>query len=343
MKISELKIALNCLFDSNTAVMVWGSPGIGKSYVVKEIAKEKGIGLIDPHVMTLDPVEARGTMKEKEERTIWCPPKYLPNDGTGILFLDEITQARGSTQRALLQFVYDSHCGRRLGDYILPKDWRIIAAGNFVSDNTDAVDLVKALRTRFCNLKVEFDAEEWLNWAIRNNLPSEIIAFGRFRPSCLYTYDAESDDINYACPRTFTEMAKSFYDLVKLPYNIKLEMVQGFLGNGPGLEFVTYLEVYKEIPDKIEILKNPKTFPVEPLLEKPSVTYALIGVLFDEIKNAMKKDDTETVNRAVTFAERLPKTYGVLLLKDAVNNISGILKCHKVIQWLKDNKGVMLD
>jgi hypothetical protein len=43
----------------------------------------------------LDPVDLRGLPRISADRAEWVPPKFLPLDGEGILFLDELTELNG--------------------------------------------------------------------------------------------------------------------------------------------------------------------------------------------------------------------------------------------------------
>ena len=77
------------------------------------------------------PVDLRGLPPRiAADQTEWVPPKFLPTTGKGILFLDELTSAPQMTQAGCYQLVLD----RKLGEYTLPDDWVVIAAGNPASE-----------------------------------------------------------------------------------------------------------------------------------------------------------------------------------------------------------------
>ena len=57
MRPSQIASALSYLIDVNQPVMIHGSPGVGKSDVVHQIAKQRGIELIDLRLSQLDPVD----------------------------------------------------------------------------------------------------------------------------------------------------------------------------------------------------------------------------------------------------------------------------------------------
>ena len=127
MKASSVLDALRVLVAARRPVFVWGSPGVGKSAVVGQLAKAMNIPLRDVRALLLDPVDLRGLpFLGTDGRSKWATPEFLPQDGAGILFLDELNAAPAMVQASCYQLVLD----RRLGEYTLPDGWAIIAAGN---------------------------------------------------------------------------------------------------------------------------------------------------------------------------------------------------------------------
>jgi len=122
LAIAILKSGLNV----NVPMFLWGPPGIGKSQIVAQVAADMSLPLIDIRAVLLDPVDLRGVPSVENGTTRWNPPNFLPSEGEGLLFLDELSQAPDSVQSSLLQLVLD----RKLGEYSLPDGWRILAAGN---------------------------------------------------------------------------------------------------------------------------------------------------------------------------------------------------------------------
>lgn len=125
MRPSQVTQALEYLIKAKQPVMLHGSPGVGKSQVVKQVADKLGIEMIDLRLSQLDPVDLRGVPSVDREKvgnkevgkTNWNVPSFLPTNGSGILFLDEINSATQATQAAAYQLVLD----RKLGDYELPR------------------------------------------------------------------------------------------------------------------------------------------------------------------------------------------------------------------------------
>ena len=128
----------------NISAMIWGAPGIGKSSIVSAAAKNSGYDFIDLRLSQLAPTDLRGLPvaihpKNNVERGIskWYPPEFLPKTGKGILFLDEINMAPPAMQGVAQQLILD----RKVGNYKVPEDWLIWAAGNRKEDRASVYEL----------------------------------------------------------------------------------------------------------------------------------------------------------------------------------------------------------
>ena len=130
MKPSKLYEALHALIGERVPLHIWGACGVGKSQIVSQVANDLDYDFLDVRAVQLDPVDLRGLPRIAADQTEWAPPKFLPNNGKGILFLDELTSAPQMTQAGCYQLVLD----RKLGEYLLPEGWVVIAAGNPASE-----------------------------------------------------------------------------------------------------------------------------------------------------------------------------------------------------------------
>ena len=92
MRTSETIEVLEGLIEAKIPTFLWGAPGIGKSSIVKAIAKEMNIVCIDLRLSLMDPTDLKGIpfYDQKSHTALWAPPAFLPKEGCGILFLDEL-------------------------------------------------------------------------------------------------------------------------------------------------------------------------------------------------------------------------------------------------------------
>src|SRR5476649_1729324 len=190
MKASQILNALRTLVRTRQPVFIWGEPGLGKSSLVKELAADLSIPLQDVRALLLDPVDLRGLpFLGPDGRSKWPTPDFLPQGGSGILFLDELNAAPAMVQASCYQLVLD----RKLGEYVLPDGWSIVAAGNRDSDRAVTSRMPTPLRNRFVHLDFEVDIQEWSAWAIQAKIRPEVIAFLRFRPALLSAFDRDNN------------------------------------------------------------------------------------------------------------------------------------------------------
>ena len=132
VSIGRLQKLMYIYVQKKKPFFIHGAPGIGKSSIVKQIANEKSVGFIDLRLALMDPTDLKGIpFYDKDSHTaLWAPPAFLPKDGEGILFLDELNAAPPSVQASAYQLILD----RQVGEYILPDGWAIVAAGNREGD-----------------------------------------------------------------------------------------------------------------------------------------------------------------------------------------------------------------
>ena len=175
VNITELKQLLEATPASHNIMLV-GNHGIGKSEILTEFFKEKGMEVVALFLGQMaDPGDLIGLpcKDEKTGKTDFMPPYWFPVDGKPIvLFLDELNRARPE----ILQTVMDLALNRKLAGKILPEGSRIISAVN-AGDQYQLTDLDPALVSRFNIVNFKPTAEEWLLWARKMKLDVRVTGF----------------------------------------------------------------------------------------------------------------------------------------------------------------------
>ncbi len=242
----ELYHQLQTLLISDTPVFIHGSPGIGKSYIVNDIAAKNSLEILDVRLSQLDAVDLRGIPTISNGQTKWMPPVFLPTDeeSEGILFLDELNSAPLSVQAAIYQLVLD----RKIGEYTMPKGWRIVCAGNKINDKGIVFKLPSPLINRMVHIVLEAKHEDFKIWAIKNNIHPFVIGFLGFRPDLLSSEPQSSTETNpaFCTPRAWDMLSNIIQKCENL--NSIHPIIYGTVGYGAGIEFVSFVKVYKTLP-----------------------------------------------------------------------------------------------
>lgn len=151
--------------DAGISMWIWGPAGVGKSSLVRQVAEDHDMACIDFRLSQIESSDLRGLPDRQDGRTVFLPPKTLPEPDTGrpgILFLDELNRASSDVLQAAFELVLD----RKIGDYRLPDTWRVVVAGNF-GDEYDVRQPDPALASRFCHLALATGPdyrEEWVRY-----------------------------------------------------------------------------------------------------------------------------------------------------------------------------------
>jgi hypothetical protein len=166
-------------------------------------------------------------------------------------------------QAALFQLVLE----RRLGDYVLPDGWTIIAAGNRVGDRAAAQRMPTALRNRFAHIYVVPDVDAWVNWANANNVAPEMVAFVRLRRALLHRMPV-GDENAFPTPRSLTKAA----EFVNAPEDVRRDLIAAHVGDDVASEIDGFIRLYHSLGSLEDILVNPDTAKIP---DEPSVKYAV--------------------------------------------------------------------
>lgn len=337
--IESLKIAI----AARQPVMIHGSPGCGKSDIVRQVAASQGLELIDLRLSQLDSVDLRGIPSVDRERQVteWNIPNFFPTDpkSKGILFLDEINSAPQAVQAAAYQLVLD----RKLGDYTLPEGWVVVAAGNRASDRAIVNQMSTALKNRFMHINYEVSNDDWTLWALSAGISPEVVGFLRFRPMLLNEFEARNDSAEerkrvqalknaqaFATPRSWEFLDRVFKQGPSK--DIEHELYSGIVGEGAAAEFSGYIRYYRNLPNLDNLLLNPEQTPVP---DEPAVLYALSAGLG-------AKATPENFERMCVYLDRMPVEFQAMAVKDAATRDSNITYTNAFTKWAATNSEILL-
>lgn len=307
-----------------------GSPGTGKSSIVKDIANRYGLELIDVRLSQCEPMELNGLVSVTNGRTRYNPMSQfpladaVPPDGKNawLLFLDELNSA----PRAVIAACYKLILDRMVGQHLLHPKVVIMCAGNTAFDNAIVEDIGTAMQSRLCTIEVRPNADDWLDWAYKNKLDFRITSFVGFKPTVLDSFNPNHTDHTFCCQRTLEFAHKLLQQ--NPPKEILLPLLVGTIGEGIARELVSFIEVSNSLPKLSHILANPTTATVPTDM---SVLFALTGCMSEFA-------DKDNIVAMMQFIHRTGLDTQTIFLRSLIKKHKSMITHPAVQQWIKDNK-----
>ena len=251
-------------------------------------------------------------------------PDWMPTEGEGILFLDELPQAPVSNQNIAAQIVNE----RRVGPHYLPEGWVIVAAGNRMSDRAGTNNMPSHLKDRLMFLEIEADLDDTISYYYSKRIDERICAFLRFRPEWLHKFDRDAN----ACPSPRSwERVGSIMSWGLDPVNLQ-EAIAGQVGRAACADFSGFMKMYEAVPDIDELIANPDAADVP---SDPAVLYAVCAALASRMNE-------KNVSNVVSYMDRLPQQeFTAFVVKDALSRDKSLKQSNAIRQWIM-NKGKTL-
>ena len=165
--------------EADIPVFLHGLSGDGKSDRVRQIDPQAlDIELVNENPETIN---GRAVYNEARDEIVDIKPVWLVKlerlceDGElHILFFDELTNATKQTQSVIFKIVLERFVNNR---WALPKNARIVAAGNDRSESSAAHDLAEPLFGRFAHIYIRTTVENWMPWAVRSRINPFVMEF----------------------------------------------------------------------------------------------------------------------------------------------------------------------
>ena len=295
-------------------IMLWGSPGVGKSTLIRELCRSLDIGFVDVRLAQREPVDLRGLPVPDGDEVRWLLSSEWPRDpdSKGIILFDELTAADRTLQVAAYELILD----RRLGDlYQVPEGWLICAAGNRSEDRAVAMTLSSALANRFCHLELEPSLEGWTRWATRQDLSPEVVAFLRFRPQSFFSMQGNLER-GWPSPRSWERVARLLRVNQSLSEDSLALMVHGLVGEGSGTEFLAFRRWAAELPDVPALLRGEVDFRNP---ERADQRHALCTALAHYLWKSSEKDQNLYLKNFFRISMQLSSDFATMAMMDALD------------------------
>ena len=295
------KSSINHAIRKNRPIFLWGPPGIGKSDIVRQITEDLGNShLIDIRLSLWEPTDIKGIpyFDSNSGTMVWGAPAELPTEEFAsqfdyvVLFLDEMNSAAPAVQAAAYQLILN----RRVGQYKLPDNVVIIAAGNREADKGVTYRMPAPLANRFIHLELAVSFDDWFQWAVNNNQHKDVVGYLTFAKKDLYDFEPRSASRSFATPRSWSFVSELLADDVD--ETTTTDLVSGSVGEGLAVKFMAHRKVASQMPNPSDILAGK----VKEMASKEiSAMYSLTVSLCYELQEADNKNDKDFDKKVNNF------------------------------------------
>ncbi len=304
---SDIRSEINYAMNRKRPVFIWGPPGIGKSEIVDSITQERSGYMIDMRLALMEPTDLRGIPVPNMNTGLmeWLPPADLPTQELAdqfeciVLFLDEMNQAPQSVQAAAYQLILN----RRLGNYRLPDNVLIVAAGNRESDRGVAYRMPSPLANRFVHLEMTTDFEDWQTWALQNNIDAEVVGYVTANKMDLMNFDPRTASRAFATPRSWTFVSQMLpMEGEQITDGRLHDLIAGTVGDGIATKFMAHRAISGKLPNPTDILNGTvKTLGKEG--SEISAMFSLTASLCYELRDFVDRNGKDKMDELYKMAD----------------------------------------
>ena len=290
-------------------IFLLGSPGIGKTAIMEQIAQELGIALVS-YSMTHHTRQSalglpfithknyKGLVFDISEYTmseiIASIYEVMENSQIeeGILFLDEINCVSETLAPSMLQFLQYKVFGR----HKVPDGWVIVTAGNPPEYNKSVREFDVVTMDRMKLVEVEADYSTWKQYALKQGIHNAVTTYLDMKKNDFYRVETTVGGKSYVTARGWEDLSAMILLCEEEGILVDETLVGQYLHNERIVkEFTAYYELYN---------KYKKDYKVEEILagtnsaqevERARIAkfderLSLLGMLLDKLESGMREN-----------------------------------------------------
>jgi len=200
-----------------TPVCIWGLHGIGKTEIVRDLARRKDYGFAYIAPAQFEEMgDLLGMPTIEGDQTVFRAPDWVPRrEQPGILLIDDVNRADDRILRGIMQLLQNYE----LVSWRLPKGWQIVLTANPDGGDYSVTPLDDAMLTRMMHITLTFDEKEWAQWAEGSGIDPRGIDF-------VLTYP-ELVQGQRTTPRTLVQFFQAIAPIERLEEQLGLVKILG--------------------------------------------------------------------------------------------------------------------
>ncbi len=356
------------MFKSGLPFLVEGEPGIGKTALIEQAAKNVGMDLIITHPAVRSPIDyggipaqTRPAIGKKPAEWDFVPIGDLRRLVTAkkptVFFMDDFGQGSTATQNATCHLIH----ARQIGENEISDHIRICAATNRAQDKSGVNPILEHIKSRFKTIvHLEVNVDSWVQWASqcddvglldrKEPMPAILPAFISWKRDMLMNFSPKPGLENSRSPRTVHHVGQ-LLAAGTVTENTAFELISRAADKGFATEFLAFLKLWAHLPDPEEILDNPDMLDdmkferfvwddqkeqvvsagLAPISQRPDIAFALVTSTAEIVNPGRMGNFVELLSKFPKPVEVL----GMLLVKNRGNSH---LQTSAFIHWATENQ-----
>lgn len=241
-------------------VLLIGPPGIGKTQIMEQIARDCKINLVAYTITHHTRQSAMGLPFIREKKyhgEIRSVTEYTMSEiissvyekieetgiEEGILFIDEINCVSETLAPAMLQFL---QC-KTFGNQQVPEGWIIVAAGNPPEYNKSVREFDVVTLDRIKKIEVQENFGVWKEYAYQAGIHPAVISYLDIRKENFYCMETSVDGRMFVTARGWEDLSELLYVYEKLGKTVDREVVIQYIQHWKiAKDFANYLELFEK-------------------------------------------------------------------------------------------------
>lgn len=223
-------------------VLLMGPPGIGKTAIVSQAAKECGVGLVSYTIthhtrqsaVGLPVIEQKIYDGQEVSVTEYTMSEIIASvyeamETTGcrqgILFIDEVNCASETLAPTMLQFLQ----AKTFGNHKVPRGWIIVAAGNPPEYNKSVRDFDVVTLDRVKKITIDVDYQAWKDYAAARGIHGAIRSYLDGKPQYFYRVEQHPDEKEFVTARGWEDLSLILKEYERLSVDVTKGLVKQYL------------------------------------------------------------------------------------------------------------------
>ncbi len=303
-------------------VLLMGPPGVGKTAIMKQIAEEEKIGLVE-YTLTHHtrqsavglPILEKKRFREQEytvteytmSEMIAAVYECIEKEGkeTGILFLDEINCVSETLAPTMLQLLQN----KTFGAHKLPEGWCLVAAGNPERYNKSVREFDIVTLDRVKRIEIEENHSVWDQYAAKQGIHLGIRSYLHFKTENFYRIEERQEGSCFVTARGWEDLSRILQSYEDMNVLITEELIKEYVQYEEVAEdFFGFYKLFKKYEEKYQ--NNSFSEIEEMLFQADFEEKILLMQLFEgEVQGKIKeyKHEKEYINGLYEELKRMKK------------------------------------